>query len=150
MTVVRPPTLDECTGNAAAILDFRRILRIRLLRTDGIAFFLRAQVGSGPRSSPGHQKISPGLSVNPRQVALAWLLKRSKVIVPISGTLSAQHLEENVASSALELSEEANQVMGAVQHPANSARLTALGFAKPYYGDDQLTLASRTGLGWDR
>jgi len=39
------------------------------------------------------------------QLALAWLLHRSKVIVPIPGTSSVKHLEENVAAASLQLSE---------------------------------------------
>jgi len=42
----------------------------------------------------------------PQQIALAWLLKRSPVILPIPGTLSIAHLEENIASAAIELSDE--------------------------------------------
>jgi len=37
------------------------------------------------------------------QVALAWLLARSKVILPIPGTSSVAHLEENVAAAGLKL-----------------------------------------------
>ncbi len=40
------------------------------------------------------------------QVALAWLLQRSPVMLPIPGTASIQHLEENVAAAALQISEE--------------------------------------------
>jgi pyridoxine 4-dehydrogenase len=43
-------------------------------------------------------------SATPRQLALAWLLKRSPVLLPIPGTLSVQHLEENVAAARIELS----------------------------------------------
>ncbi|WP_034335710.1 aldo/keto reductase [Deinococcus misasensis] len=42
----------------------------------------------------------------PAQVALAWLLKRSRVILPIPGTSSIQHLEENSQAAQLHLSEE--------------------------------------------
>ncbi len=37
------------------------------------------------------------------QVALAWLLQRSEVMLPIPGTGSVEHLEENVAAAGLEL-----------------------------------------------
>ena len=40
------------------------------------------------------------------QVALAWLLKRSPVMLPIPGTLSLAHLEENLAAQHIELSDE--------------------------------------------
>ena len=42
----------------------------------------------------------------PAQVALAWLLRRSPAMIPIPGTSSVAHLEENVAAAALELSDE--------------------------------------------
>ena len=43
--------------------------------------------------------------VKPIQVALAWLLKRSPVMLPIPGTSSIPHLEENVQAASLQLSE---------------------------------------------
>ncbi|HEY9153688.1 MAG TPA: aldo/keto reductase [Opitutaceae bacterium] len=50
------------------------------------------------------------------QLALAWLLHRSKVILPIPGTSSVKHLEENVASAALQLSDsEWQEIEKAVQ-----------------------------------
>jgi aryl-alcohol dehydrogenase-like predicted oxidoreductase len=45
------------------------------------------------------------------QVALAWLLARSPAIVPIPGTGSVAHLEENVAAAALELSADEVQAL---------------------------------------
>jgi len=42
----------------------------------------------------------------PAQVALAWLLRRSPVVLPIPGTASLEHLEENVAAERIELSDE--------------------------------------------
>jgi pyridoxine 4-dehydrogenase len=42
----------------------------------------------------------------PAQVALAWLLKRSPVMLPIPGTSSVRHLEENCAAAKLQLTEE--------------------------------------------
>jgi len=42
----------------------------------------------------------------PAQVALAWLLARSPLMLPIPGTSSLAHLEENCAASALQLSAE--------------------------------------------
>jgi pyridoxine 4-dehydrogenase len=43
-------------------------------------------------------------SATPAQLALAWLLKRSPLMLPIPGTLSVKHLEENVAATEIELS----------------------------------------------
>ena len=50
--------------------------------------------------SPREHDASPG------QVALAWLLARSPVILPIPGTSSVEHLEENLAAAALQLSDD--------------------------------------------
>lgn len=48
----------------------------------------------------------------PAQVALAWLLKRSPVMLPIPGTSKVKHLEENLAAVAIELSDEEFQQIG--------------------------------------
>jgi pyridoxine 4-dehydrogenase len=44
--------------------------------------------------------------VTPSQLALAWLLKRSPVMLPIPGTSSVAHLEENLAAASIELTDE--------------------------------------------
>jgi pyridoxine 4-dehydrogenase len=54
----------------------------------------------------GLEEIARRRGATPRQIALAWLLKRSPFIVPIPGTLSLDHLKENLAAQELELSEE--------------------------------------------
>jgi pyridoxine 4-dehydrogenase len=53
--------------------------------------------------------IAARLSVTPSQLALAWLLRRSPVMLPIPGTSRVAHLEENVAASALKLDEPTTQ-----------------------------------------
>jgi aryl-alcohol dehydrogenase-like predicted oxidoreductase len=45
-------------------------------------------------------------SAQPSQLALAWLLQRSKVMLPIPGTSSVAHLEENIAGAAIKLSDD--------------------------------------------
>jgi len=45
------------------------------------------------------------LKATPSQVALAWLLWRSPVMLPIPGTSNAKHLEENVAAAGLKVDE---------------------------------------------
>jgi pyridoxine 4-dehydrogenase len=53
--------------------------------------------------------------VRPRQIALAWLLARSPQILPIPGTGSPEHVEENIQAASIELtSEEANAISYAV------------------------------------
>jgi pyridoxine 4-dehydrogenase len=55
----------------------------------------------GPLSSAARE-----VDATPSQVALAWLLQRSPVMLPIPGTKSIEHLEENVAAASIELSNE--------------------------------------------
>jgi aryl-alcohol dehydrogenase-like predicted oxidoreductase len=43
---------------------------------------------------------------SPSQIALAWILKRSPVMLPIPGTSKVKHLEENVAAASIDLSDD--------------------------------------------
>ena len=52
------------------------------------------------------KRVAARRGVAPAQVALAWLLARSPVMLPIPGTQSIEHLEENVRAAALTLSPE--------------------------------------------
>ena len=66
-------------------------------------FPLAAGKLSGPDSPIGH--AAKKLKATPSQVALAWLLWRSPVMLPIPGTSNAKHLEENVAAAGLKVDE---------------------------------------------
>jgi len=87
-----------------------------------IAFFPWAPLGQAKEAHEAIKQVADKLKATPLQVALAWLLKRSKVIVPIPGTSSVKHLEENVAASGLELSREAYDRLSAVSIPPASLR----------------------------
>jgi pyridoxine 4-dehydrogenase len=70
----------------------------------GIAFVPWLPVAPVNRSTAGGgtlAAIAARLDATPTQVALAWLLRRSPVVVPIPGTSSRAHLEENVAAATL-------------------------------------------------
>jgi pyridoxine 4-dehydrogenase len=56
--------------------------------------------------------VAERYDATPRQIALAWLLKRSPTVVPIPGTLSTDHLRENLAALAIELSDEDYESLG--------------------------------------
>ena len=56
--------------------------------------------------SAGLKRVATRLGATPAQVAIAWLLARSPVMLPIPGTRSIAHLEENAAAAALRLSAE--------------------------------------------
>jgi pyridoxine 4-dehydrogenase len=64
-------------------------------------FPLAAGKLSGPDSPIG--RVAMKLNATPSQVALAWLLKRSPVMLPIPGTSKVEHLEENMRAAELEL-----------------------------------------------
>ena len=51
------------------------------------------------------ETIARGLGATPGQLALAWLLHRSQVMLPIPGTSSVAHLEDNVAAAGLRLTD---------------------------------------------
>ncbi len=62
--------------------------------------------GELARSGGPVQQIATRLGATPGQVALAWVLKRSPVMLPIPGTSKVAHLEENVAAAGVVLSDE--------------------------------------------
>jgi len=72
-----------------------------------IGFIPWAPLASGALAAPGSAltDIASRLELTPGQVALAWVLKRSKVMLPIPGTGNPHHLEDNVKAASIELSE---------------------------------------------
>jgi aryl-alcohol dehydrogenase-like predicted oxidoreductase len=57
-------------------------------------------------------KLAKQLKATPSQVALAWLLSRSPVMLPIPGTSKVAHLEENVAAAELKIDQSQVQELG--------------------------------------
>jgi pyridoxine 4-dehydrogenase len=80
--------LDYCEREGLAFIPWFPIATGRLASADGPLSALAKQAGA-----------------TPAQLALAWLLHRSPVMLPIPGTGSVEHLEENVASADIELSD---------------------------------------------
>jgi len=77
----------------------------------------RGRLGSDPSLS----KIAIRRGVTPHQVALAWLLQKSPVVLPIPGTLSEQHLKENLAATDLRLDpDEIRSLDAMVNHGVNA------------------------------
>src|SRR6185369_15789451 len=72
---------------------------------EGIAFipWFPLAAGSLAREGTVLDKVAKRLGASPAQVALAWVLKRSPVMLPIPGTSKVHHLENNVAAASLEL-----------------------------------------------
>ena len=73
--------------------------------------------GRGLKSGTALEAIAKAHQATVFQVALAWLLQRSSVMLPIPGTSSLAHLEENVAAAKLKLtSEEWKTIDGLASH----------------------------------
>lgn len=81
--------LEYCTANGIAFLPWAPLDRSALLQTDSPLTQIAEEVGA-----------------TQSQVALAWLLKRSPVTIPIPGTTSPKHLQENVDAIRIELTDE--------------------------------------------
>ena len=73
---------------------------------NGIAFIPWFPLGAGKVAGQVLSQIAQARRASPTQVALAWLLRRSPVMLPIPGTSSIEHLEENVAAASVRLTEE--------------------------------------------
>lgn len=83
------PVLDHCSEQGIAFVPWLPVAR-----------------GTHATSSQLLADIAAELDATPTQVSLAWLLHRSPVMVPIPGTKSAEHLQENVEAAQLRLSAE--------------------------------------------
>lgn len=69
----------------------------------GIAFVPWYPLAAGRLAAKRLERVAQRRGVSPAQVALAWLLARSTVMLPIPGTASLKHLEENVGAAAVKL-----------------------------------------------
>jgi aryl-alcohol dehydrogenase-like predicted oxidoreductase len=72
----------------------------------GIAFIPWFPLGAGKVAGDVLNQIAQAHRASPTQVALAWLLRRAPIMLPIPGTSSIEHLAQNVAASSLRLADE--------------------------------------------
>jgi pyridoxine 4-dehydrogenase len=77
-----------------------------LCEREGLAFIPWFPLGAGRVGGNEIERIAAERGATPFQVALAWLLARSPAMLPIPGTSSIEHLEQNVAAVGLRLSED--------------------------------------------
>ncbi|MFP5235345.1 MAG: aldo/keto reductase [Acidobacteriota bacterium] len=89
---------------------------------NNIGFMPWAPLGQVRLATEALEKIARQLSATPMQVALAWLLKRAKSMLPIPGTASVQHLDENLAAANLHLPQNLYDQLSEVSHPHVSLR----------------------------
>ena len=83
------PLLDHCTEHDIGFIPWLPLATGKLLEQGGPLADIAAETGA-----------------EPSQLALAWLLKRSPVMLPIPGTSSVAHLEQNLGAAELELTDE--------------------------------------------
>jgi aryl-alcohol dehydrogenase-like predicted oxidoreductase len=89
---------------------------------DGLAFIPWFPLASGRVANRLLERIAKNHQKTPKQVALAWLLKRSRVMLPIPGTSSIEHLEENLQAASLRLTDEECQELTSVSESPPSFR----------------------------
>ncbi|RSO08369.1 oxidoreductase [Streptomyces sp. WAC 05379] len=94
--------------NRYNLLDREHEPVLKACEEAGIAFLPWRPVAAGASGAQSEQiaTIAKELDATPTQVAIAWLLAHSPVIVPIPGTSSIAHLEENLGAAAVHLGED--------------------------------------------
>jgi pyridoxine 4-dehydrogenase len=91
------PLLDHAEEQGIAFIPWFPLATGELLKKDGPLEELSAETGA-----------------TPAQLAIAWLLRRSEVMLPIPGTASVEHLEENLVGADLELSDAQFEALSAL------------------------------------
>ena len=89
---------------------------------NGIAFIPWAPLASGRAAGETLARIANAHHASPMQVALAWVLQRSPIVLAIPGTSSPQHVEENVGAATVKLSPAEMAELGAVLLPGVGVR----------------------------
>jgi pyridoxine 4-dehydrogenase len=81
---------------------------VQYCEREGIGFIPWIPIASGQLAQPGGpvDEIAKQLDATPAQIAIAWLLRRSPVMLPIPGTSSVAHLEENMAAADVSLTDD--------------------------------------------
>src|SRR6266852_3727276 len=85
-----------------------------------IAFIPWFPLGAGKVAGDVLNQIAHAHRASPTQVALAWLLRRSPMMLPIPGTSSIEHLELNVAAASLRLADEEYEKLSGVPYLVGS------------------------------
>lgn len=89
---------------------------------NGIAFIPWFPLGAGKVAGDALARIAKAHNAKPMQIALAWLLQRSPVMLPIPGTSSVEHLQENMDAGSVKLSEREMEELGAASLPGLGVR----------------------------
>ncbi len=95
---------------------------VNLCQAEGLGFIPWFPLREGDLTQPGSEieRIAGAHHATPAQIALAWLLQGSPAMLPIPGTSSITHLEENIAAAGIELTREEfsmlDNLIGAEEH----------------------------------
>jgi pyridoxine 4-dehydrogenase len=105
--------------NLYNLLDRRHEAALDYCEREGLGFLPYCPVATGQLASPVGPLavLAMQTGASPVQLALAWLLRRSPVMLPIPGTGSVSHLEENVAAAQVELTDEQFRALSRLVSP---------------------------------
>jgi pyridoxine 4-dehydrogenase len=86
---------------------------VNMCEEQGLGFIPWFPLATGELAAAGTDldRIASAHGATPAQVALAWLLRRSQTMLPIPGTSTVKHLEENVAAASVQLTQEEFEVL---------------------------------------
>jgi pyridoxine 4-dehydrogenase len=115
-----------CVQNRYGVADREWDYVVEYCEQNGIAFLPWAPLGQNRKALDVLEKVARELGASTLQTALAWLLKRSKIILPIPGTSSAAHVEENIAAAGFELPDAAFQELSSANPPPVSYRVSGI------------------------
>jgi len=101
--------------NRYSVADHEWDSVIGYCQEQGIAFIPWFPLGGGKAVNDALAKVAKAHHANPHQVALAWLLQRSPIMLPIPGTSSVAHLEENLGAGNVHLTSEEYRQLAALK-----------------------------------
>src|SRR5215475_675372 len=108
--------------NRYSVVDREWEYVVHYCEQNGIAFIPWFPLGAGDVGHDLIERIAQAHGVKAIQVALAWVLERSPIMLPIPGTSNPRHLEENIAAAALRLSEQELRQLDEVNGKASAGR----------------------------
>ncbi len=108
--------------NLYNLLDRRHEAVLDYCEREGLGFMPYCPIATGQLARPAGPLVmlARQAGASPVQLALAWMLHRSPVMLPIPGTGSVRHLEENVAAAQVELTDEQFQALSDLAPPASA------------------------------
>lgn len=103
--------------NRYSVVDRQHEAVLEVCERDGLGFLPWYPLGAGDLGEDAKQaigEVAQAHDASPFQIALAWLLRRSPVMLPIPGTSKVGHLDENTAAAGIELTDEQYEKLDAI------------------------------------